>query len=202
MATNQDQTLLFSPGRIAPLVANGRPRHGASVVPRDIRPRHLSISGTGEDTTGVYGFTNVFLRALQDWKPTYCAIAFDMSGPTFRHERFERVQGPTPVYAAGAEAAVRPGETTNDGVRRPYIPDGGLRGGRYHRTLARQAEAHGVDTVIIKGDRDTFQLISPKTRVDLFYSIQDRSTYDEPELEKRYSGLTAAQQPDFKALVR
>ena len=68
-------------------------------------------------------------------------------------------------------------------------------------TLTRQAEEEGVDSVILTGDRDTFQLISTRTRVDLASSIQDRRVYDEAELAERYSGLTAAQQPDFKALV-
>ncbi len=50
---------------------------------------HLTVSATGEDTTGIVGFANVFLCALLDWKPTHCAIAFDTSAPTFRHLRFE-----------------------------------------------------------------------------------------------------------------
>ena len=58
--------------------------------------RHLSVSATGEDTTGVYGFANVFLRALQDWKPTYCGIAFDTPAPTFRHQRFEEYKAQRP----------------------------------------------------------------------------------------------------------
>ena len=41
-------------------------------------------------------------------------------------------------------------------------------------TLAHQAESQGLDTVILTGDRDTFQLISPSIRVDLSYSVQDR----------------------------
>ncbi|MCI0792955.1 MAG: DNA polymerase I, partial [Chloroflexi bacterium] len=68
-------------------------------------------------------------------------------------------------------------------------------------TLSLQAELQGIDTIILTGDRDTFQLISPKVRVDLSYSIQNRKTYDEAELAVRYSGLTSAQQPDFKALL-
>ena len=44
---------------------------------------HLTVAGTGEVVTGAYGFTNVFLRALQEWNPTYCAIAFDTHAPTF-----------------------------------------------------------------------------------------------------------------------
>ena len=44
-------------------------------------------------------------------------------------------------------------------------------------------------------------MISPRVRVDLSYSIQNKKVYDESELADRYSGLTAAQQPDFKALL-
>ena len=68
-------------------------------------------------------------------------------------------------------------------------------------TLSSQAEKMGLDSVILTGDRDTFQLISPKVRVDLASSIQDRRVYDEAELSERYSGLTASQQTDFKALL-
>ena len=55
--------------------------------------------------------------------------------------------------------------------------------------------------MILTGDRDTFQLVSARVRVDLSYSVQERKVYDEAELAARYSGLTAAQQPDFKALL-
>ena len=68
-------------------------------------------------------------------------------------------------------------------------------------TLCRLAEEQGINVVILTGDRDTFQLVSPRVRVDLASSIQERKVYDEAELEARYGGLTASQQPDFKALL-
>ena len=202
MATNQDQTLPLFAREESPLLLL---MDGHAMVHRSFRAisvqRHLSISGTGEDTTGVYGFTNVFLRALQDWKPTYCAIAFDMSGPTFRHERFEEYKAQRPSMPPELRPQFDRVRQLMTGFGVPIFQMEGYEADDIIGTLARQAEAHGVDTVIITGDRDTFQLITPKTRVDLFYSIQDRTTYDESELENRYSGLTAAQQPDFKALV-
>ena len=54
----------------------------------------LTLSKTNEDVSGVYAFTNTFIKAIQDWKPTHCAIAFDMSAPTFRHIQYPRLQGP------------------------------------------------------------------------------------------------------------
>ena len=161
----------------------------------------LTVKATGEDITGVYGFTNVFLKALQDWSPTYCAIAFDTSAPTFRHLSFpdyKAQRAPTPPELRGQFGRVKQ-LMQSFGV--PVFEVDGYEADDVIGTLCRQATAQGIDTVILTGDRDTFQLVSPNVRVDLSYSVQERKVYNEAELATRYSGLTAAQQPDFKALL-
>ena len=161
----------------------------------------LTVKATGEDITGVYGFTNVFLKALQDWSPTYCAIAFDTSAPTFRHLSFpdyKAQRAPTPPELRGQFGRVKQ-LMQSFGV--PVFEVDGYEADDVIGTLCRQATAQGIDTVILTGDRDTFQLVSPSVRVDLSYSVQERKVYNEAELATRYSGLTAAQQPDFKALL-
>ena len=199
---NQNKTLPLFAQHDAPLLML---MDGHAMVHRSFHAisvqRHLSVSATGEDTTGVYGFANVFLRALQEWNPTYVGIAFDTSAPTFRHERFKEYKAqrePTPPE-------LRPQFDRVKQLMRafgvPVFEKDGYEADDVIGTICRQAEAQGVDTVILTGDRDTFQLVTPKVRVDLSYSIQDRKVYDEAELAARYSGLTAAQQPDFKALV-
>ena len=169
---------------------------------RAISPQgHLTVGSTGEDITGVLGFANVFLRALNDWNPAYCAIAFDTPAPTFRHERFE---------AYKAQRAPSPPELRSQFGRVKQLMEvfgvsifelDGWEGDDVIGTLTRQAEEAGVDSIVLTGDHDTFQLISPKVRIDLSSSIQGRKVYNEEELALRYSGLTAAQQPDFKALL-
>ncbi len=189
------------PARDAPLLIL---MDGHAMVHRSFRAisvrGHLSTA-SGEDTTGVYGFANVFLRALQEWNPVYCAIAFDTAAPTFRHQSFDQ-------YKAQREAMPEELRPQFGRVKQLMLAFGvpvfeldGYEADDLIGTLSRQAEERGVNTVILTGDRDTFQLISPRVRVDLSYSIQDRKVYDEVELESRYSGLTAAQQPDFKALL-
>ncbi|MCH7714035.1 MAG: DNA polymerase I [Chloroflexi bacterium] len=161
---------------------------------------NLTVKATGEDITAVLGFTNVFLKALQDWKPTYCAIAFDTHAPTFRHLRFKDYKAqrpPMPVELRPQFGRVKQ-LMTAFGV--PVFELDGYEGDDLIGTLSRRAEELGVETVILTGDRDTFQLITPLVRVDL-HSVRDRKVYGEAELVARYSGLTAAQQPDFKALL-
>ena len=201
---------LASPGPLpAPKVIEREPllmiMDGHAMVHRSFRAistqRHLTVNATGEDVTGVYGFANVFLRALQEWNPAYCAIAFDTSAPTFRHKQFE-------AYKAQREATPEELRPQFGRVKQlmecfgvPVYELEGWEADDVIGTLAAQAEKMGLDSVILTGDRDTFQLISPKIRVDLASSIQDRKVYDEAELAIRYSGLTAAQQTDFKALL-
>ena len=48
----------------------------------------LTLRATNEDVRGVYAFANTFIKAIQEWRPTHCAIAFDMSAPTFRHLKY------------------------------------------------------------------------------------------------------------------
>ena len=178
---------------------------GHAMVHRSFRAisqqRNLTSSATGEDTTGVFGFTNVFLRALQEWNPAYCAIAFDTSAPTFRHQQFEEYKAQRPPSPPELRPQFDRVKQLMAAFGVPVFELDGWEADDVIGTLTRQAEEAGVDSVILTGDRDTFQLISPRVRVDLASSIQDRRVYDEAELSERYSGLTAAQQPDFKALL-
>ena len=178
---------------------------GHAMVHRSFRAistqRNLTHSATGEDTTGVFGFTNVFLRALQEWNPAYCAIAFDTSAPTFRHEQFEEYKAQRPPSPPELRPQFDRVKQLMAAFGVPVFELDGWEADDVIGSLTRQAEKAGIDSVILTGDRDTFQLISPRVRVDLASSIQDRRVYDQAELAERYSGLTADQQPDFKALV-
>ncbi len=178
---------------------------GHAMVHRSFRAisvsRNLTVSTTGEDVTGVYGFASVFLRALNEWQPTHVAVAFDTPTPTFRHERFPEYKAqrpPTPPELRGQFDRVKELMTT---FAVPVYELPGWEADDIIGTLSRQAEASDVETIILTGDRDTFQLITPRVRVDLASSERDRRIVGEEELAERYGGLTAAQQPDYKALV-
>lgn len=192
---------LFAPPERRPLLMI---MDGHAMVHRSFRAistqRNLT-SSAGEDTTGVFGFANVFLRALQEWNPAYCAIAFDTAAPTFRHEQFAGYKAQRPPSPPELRPQFDRVKQLMTAFGVPVFELDGWEADDVIGSLTRQAEESGIDSVILTGDRDTFQLISPQVRVDLASSIQDRRVYDESELAQRYSGLAAAQQPDFKALV-
>ena len=205
MATNSQMSMSMSfgaAGRTTPLLLL---IDGHAMVHRSYRAisvnRNLTVSTTGEDVTGVYGFASVFIRALNEWQPTHVAITFDTPAPTFRHERFPAYKAqrpPTPPELRGQFDRVKDLMHT---FAVPVYELAGYEADDLLGTLSKQAEASDVETIILTGDRDTFQLISPLIRIDLASSERDRRIVDEAELAERYGGLTAAQQPDFKALV-
>ncbi len=202
MAKAQEGNLALFPSEQQPLLLL---MDGHAMVHRSFRAisvqRNLTISGTGEDVTGVYGFTNVFLRALQDWNPTHCAIAFDTSAPTFRHVQFEDYKAQRPPSPPELRPQFQRVKDLMTAFGVPVFETEGFEADDIIGTLCRLAEEQEINVVILTGDRDTFQLVSPRVRVDLASSIQERKVYDEAELEARYGGLTASQQPDFKALL-
>ena len=166
-----------APGRDAPLFLL---IDGHAMVHRSFRAisgnRSLTVSGTGQDVTGVYGFASVFLRAISEWQPTHVAVAFDTPQPTFRHLRFPEYKAqrpPSPPELRGQFDQVKELMTA---FAVPVYELPGFEADDIIGALSRQAEASGVDTVILTGDRDTFQLISPRVRVDLA-SSGDRAAW-------------------------
>ena len=163
--------------------------------------QHLSVQKTGEDVTAVFGFITTFLKALQDWSPTHCAIAFDLPAPTFRHLKFAEYKAQRPE----APPELRP---QFDRVRQlmrafgvPIFEVEGFEADDVLGTLCRQATEQGTEALILTGDTDTLQLVTPTVRVALHFRIQERKLYDEEAVAERYGGLTPAQLPHFKALM-
>ena len=162
--------------------------------------QHLSVSKTGEDITAVFGFTNTFLKALQEWSPTHCAIAFDLPAPTFRRLQFEDYKAQRPDAPPELTPQLVRIKQLMRAFKVPIFEMEGYEADDIIGTLCRQAEEQQIEAIILTGDTDTFQLVSPWVRVALHYSIQDRKVYDENEVRARYGGLTPGQQPDLKAL--
>jgi len=162
-------------------------------------PPDLATS-RGELTNAVFGFTSMLLNVWQEERPDYIAVTFDR-GRTFRHDMFEEYKAhrdkmPEPMIGQMTrieqviEALSIPVYTAED-----YEADDVL------GTLARQAEAQGVEVLIVTGDTDTFQLIDEHTRVLISRrQFSDTTIYDEEGIRQRY-GLEPAQLVDYKAIV-
>jgi len=155
---------------------------------------------SGQPTNAVYGFTSMLINALRDEKPTHVAVAFDVSRQTFRTEQFAEYKAnraSTPEEFRGQVDLIRD-VLSALGIR--WLEQEGYEADDIIATLATRAEAEGLQVLVITGDRDTFQLVTP--RVTVLYprkGVSDLARMTPEAVEEKY-GLTPGQYPDFAAL--
>lgn len=174
---------------------------GNSLVYRAFYALPLLSTKEGVFTNAVYGFTNMLLKVLKDEEPSCIAIAFDKGKVTFRNEQYES-------YKANRKATpdeLRPQfPLVKDVVRAMRIPVYELEGYEADDiigTVSLKAEEQGYETLIVTGDRDALQLISPRTKVMLTKKgISEMELYDEAKVMERY-GITPEQVVDIKGLM-
>ncbi len=160
----------------------------------------MTVSSTGEEVRGVYGFLNTFLRNLSDLNPTHCAISFDLSGPTFRHDEYDEYKAQRPPMPPELRQQVERVREIMGALRIPVFEREGYEADDVLGTLCRRAEEQGVDTIVLTGDTDELQLVSDRVRVLLSYSVQRTTMYDVAKVKERYGGLGPEAVADIKAL--
>lgn len=161
-------------------------------------PAMMTKSGT--PTGAIYGFVSMLLR-LAATEPSNLLVAFDMHGPTFRHEQYAQ-------YKAGRRE-------TPDDLRTQFtlikklLAEMKIRICEVERfeaddilgTYARIANENGMDALLVTGDRDALQLVGPHTHVLMTKKgVSETIEYDEGTLLEQY-GLTPARMIDLKALM-
>ena len=160
----------------------------------------LTVQSTGEVVSGVYGFLNMFLRAIEEWKPTHCIVTFDVSAPTFRHEAFKEYKAhrpPTPPELRDQFGRVK---QFMEAFNVPVFEMAGFEADDILGTLGSQAEAQHLETLILTGDSDILQLVSPSVRVLLDSGRQRANAYDIAGVQERYEGLGPEYVAEIKAL--
>ena len=161
----------------------------------------LTISKTGEMVNAVQGFASTLLKVLNEIKPTHWAIAFDRPGPTFRHEKFEDYKAQRPKAPEELVSQIQRVHQLVDAFHIPTFEIDGYEADDVLGTLSRQAEQQNVDTLVVTGDNDMLQVVSPSTKVmSPRRSFSDTVIYDEAGVEQKY-GISAGQLAEFKALT-
>ncbi|MXY46943.1 MAG: DNA polymerase I [Chloroflexi bacterium] len=158
----------------------------------------LTVQSSGEVVSGVYGFLNMFLRTLEEWKPTHCIVTFDVSAPTHRHTAFPEYKAhrpPTPPELRPQFDRVR---QFMEAFSVPVFEMAGYEADDLLGTLGAQAESAHLNTLILTGDSDILQLVSPSVRVLLDSGRQRARAYDIAGVRERYDGLG----PEFVAEIK
>ncbi len=174
---------------------------GNSLVHRAFHAIQPLSTSKGLPTNAVFGFTNMLLKIIKEENPAMLAIAFDKGKITFRHADFgdyKAQRKPTPEELRIQFPLVK---EVLSALRVKVLELEGYEADDLIGTLSAQAEKEGLSSVIITGDRDALQLVSPLTRVRLTKKgISELEEYDEKKVVSRF-GIPPEKFTDFKGLV-
>lgn len=119
----------------------------------------------GLHTNAVYGFLNILFKILEEEKPDYLTVAFDVHAPTFRHKMFDAYKGTrSPMDDALCQQVPLMKEMlTAMGVR--IVEMEGYEADDILGTIAGMGEREGMDVSVVSGDRDLLQLATEHVKI-------------------------------------
>lgn len=159
----------------------------------------MTVSKTGESTSGVYGFITMLLKVLRDYPATHIAVSFDLPARTFRHEQFEEYKKGRPETPQDLISQIALVRRLIQEIGFPIYEMAGFEADDVLGTLARQASEKGLDVIIVSGDMDATQLISQNVKLLSGTSATAVKIYDEEAVRQKF-GVEPVQMVDFKAL--
>ena len=176
---------------------------GHSILNRAFYGLPELTNAEGLHTNAIYGFLNILFRIVEEEKPDYLTVAFDLHAPTFRHEMYADYKGTRKGMPQELREQVPVMKDVLMAMGITIVSKEGYEADDLLGTLAKKSEANGMDVTVLSGDRDLLQLASehiciriPKTRFGKT-TIED---YFEKDVKEKYQ-LTPAQIIELKALM-
>jgi len=154
----------------------------------------------GTHVNVVYGFFSTFLKALREVKPAYVVVAFDLPGPTLRHEEFAEYKATRPEAPALLSDQVPLVKELVEAMNLPVLSAPGYEAEDLIATIITKTRGNGLDYIILTGDQDTLQLASDQTKIYfLRRGLSDVALVDADKVKELW-GVTPRQFIDLKAL--
>lgn len=155
----------------------------------------------GEMVQAVYGFAMTLLSVLDKFHPEYIAATFDLPGGTFRDDLYAEYKATRTATADELLAQIPRVKELVQAFNIPIYELPGFEADDCVGTLARQAEQAGVQVIIVTGDSDELQLVTPHVKVFMLRKgIKDIALYDEQAVMEKY-GFAPSLIPDYKGLA-
>ena len=157
----------------------------------------------GKYTNAVYGFLAILFKVIDDLKPEYMAVAFDLKAPTARHKLYEGYKATRKGMPNELAEQMPIVKEILELMRITIIEKEGYEADDILGTLAKKGEKEGLDVTIVSGDRDTFQLTSKNINIRIPHTKVGKTeidTFGEKEIEEKY-GVKPIQLIEVKGLM-
>ena len=146
-------------------------------------------TAAGMPTNAIFGFTNILLKFLKQYRPVYIAVVLDAGRMTFRNELYAGYKGNRPEAPADLILQFPYFRKVLDALNLPLLELAGYEADDIIATLCERLANQGLDLVVVSSDKDLMQLITTGTK--LLDSAKDRWIGEKEVMQK--FGVAAAQ---------
>ena len=157
----------------------------------------------GLHTNAIYGFLNILFKILEEEKPEYLTVAFDVHAPTFRHEMYAAYKGTRKPMMEELRQQVPVMKEVLEAMGVKMVEQAGLEADDILGTLSKRLESQGMDVSILSGDRDLLQLATEKVKIRIPKTKGGKTEVEDyyaADVKSRYE-VTPKEFIDLKALM-
>ncbi len=157
----------------------------------------------GLHTNAIYGFLTIMFKLLEEEKPEYLTVAFDVHAPTFRHKMYAEYKGTRKPMADELRQQVPVIKEVLRAMGVKTIECAGLEADDLIGTLSNRCENEGMEVTVISGDRDLLQLATEHVKIRIPKTKQGKTEIEDyyaKDVEERYQ-VTPKEFIDLKALM-
>ncbi len=157
----------------------------------------------GLHTNAIYGFLNIMFKILEEEKPEYLAVAFDVHAPTFRHQMYEAYKGTRKPMPEELREQVPVMKEVLKAMHITIMEQAGLEADDILGTLAKKAEQAGMEVSLVSGDRDLLQIATDHIKIRIPKTKQGRTEIEDyyaADVKAAYQ-VTPLQFIELKALM-
>ena len=160
-------------------------------------------NGQGLHTNAVYGFLNIMFKILEEEKPDYLTVAFDVHAPTFRHEIYSDYKGTRKPMPQELHEQVPVMKQMLQAMGICIMEKAGLEADDILGTIAKRGEKEGMEVALVSGDRDLLQIATEHIKIRIPKTKSGRTEIEDyyaKDVEAKYR-VNPTQFIDLKALM-
>lgn len=157
----------------------------------------------GLHTNAVYGFLNILFKILEEEKPDYLTVAFDVKAPTFRHELYKEYKGTRKPMPEELREQVPVMKEVLQAMGVLIMEKAGFEADDILGTIAKRSEKEGMEVSLVSGDRDLLQIASEHIKIRIPKTKGGKTEIEDyyaADVEKAYQ-VNPIQFIDLKALM-
>ncbi|MBD5521328.1 MAG: DNA polymerase I [Lachnospiraceae bacterium] len=176
---------------------------GHSILNRAFYGIPILTNAKGFHTNAIYGFLNIMFKILEEEKPDYLTVAFDVHAPTFRHKIYSEYKGTRKPMPEELREQVPMMKQMLKAMGIRIVEQEGLEADDILGTLANRAEKEGMEVSLVSGDRDLLQIASEHIKIRIPKTKGGKTEVEDyyaDDVKEKYQ-VTPKQFIDLKALM-